>query len=48
LRHVAEYNQQIESAGVANGRVAPMLIPDYTPPEVRQRQLTARYLGTVR
>jgi succinate dehydrogenase/fumarate reductase flavoprotein subunit len=48
LHHVVEYNQQIESAGVASGRVAPMLIPDYTPPEVRQRQLTSRYLGTVR
>ena len=29
-------------------RVAPMLLPDYTPDEVKQRQWTAKYQGTIR
>ena len=48
LEHVTKYNQEVESAGVAQCRIAPMLIPDYTDAHVRERQLTARYQGTVR
>jgi hypothetical protein len=29
-------------------KVAPMLLPDYTDPRVRERQLTAHYVGTLR
>jgi succinate dehydrogenase / fumarate reductase flavoprotein subunit/L-aspartate oxidase len=48
LEHVAKYNAEVEKAGVADGRVAPAIIPDYTDPEVRERQLTTHYVGNVR
>jgi hypothetical protein len=28
--------------------VAPMILPDYSNPKVRERQLTAHYVGTIR
>ncbi len=46
LEHVAKYNA--EAAAVADGRVAPALIPLYTDERVRERQLTAHYVGNVR
>ncbi|MBI4700626.1 MAG: FAD-binding protein [Deltaproteobacteria bacterium] len=48
LEHVVRYHRELAQAGVDTDRVAPMLIPDYTDARVRERQLTARYLGTVR
>jgi len=48
LEHVAKYNAEVAAAGVADGRVAPALIPNYTDPKVRERQLTAHYVGNVR
>ena len=48
LDHVRAYHRELEEAGVSTDRVAPMLLPDYTDPEVRRRQLTARYVGTLR
>jgi succinate dehydrogenase/fumarate reductase flavoprotein subunit len=48
LEHVVKYNDEVAKAGIADGRVAPAIIPDYTDPEVRERQLTANYVGNVR
>ncbi|MDZ7261313.1 MAG: FAD-binding protein [candidate division KSB1 bacterium] len=48
LDHVRRYHKELEEAGVGLDRVAPMLLPDYSNPEVRQRQLTAHYQGTLR
>ncbi len=48
LDHVVQYNKEVDDAGVADGRVAPMILPDYTDPMVRERQLTTRYVGTLR
>ena len=48
LDHVRKYNKEIEEAGVADGRVSPMLLPDYTNPKVRERQLTTGYVGNMR
>ncbi len=48
LEHVTKYNQDVADSGVDQGRVSPMLLPDYTDPKVRERQLTANYVGTVR
>ena len=48
LDHVVAYNKEVDEAGVADGRVSPALIPDYTDPQVRERQLTANYVGNVR
>jgi succinate dehydrogenase / fumarate reductase flavoprotein subunit/L-aspartate oxidase len=48
LDHVRKYNKELEEAGIVTDRVAPMLLPDYSNPKVRERQLTAHYLGTIR
>ncbi len=48
LEHVKAYHKQLEEAGIVTDRVAPMLLPDYTDPKVRERQLTAHYVGTLR
>jgi hypothetical protein len=45
---VRHYHRELDSAGVVTDRVAPMLLPDYSNPEVRERQLTTSYVGTVR
>jgi succinate dehydrogenase/fumarate reductase flavoprotein subunit len=49
LDHVRAYHKALEAAHVpVDGRVAPMLLPDYSNPEVRKKQLTTKYLGTLR
>jgi len=48
LEHVKAYLKELKEAGVGTDRVAPMLLPDYTTPDVRAKQLTAHYLGTLR
>ncbi len=45
LQHVRDYQQELEEAGIVTDRVAPMLLPDYSNPEVRERQLTAHHSG---
>jgi succinate dehydrogenase/fumarate reductase flavoprotein subunit len=40
LQHVEDYHRALEEAGIVTDRVAPMLLPDYANPEVRERQLT--------
>ncbi|TET55890.1 MAG: FAD-binding protein [Dehalococcoidia bacterium] len=48
LDHVRRYHKELEEARIVTDRVAPMLLPDYTSPEVKKRQLTVSYLGTLR
>ncbi|MEZ5359344.1 MAG: FAD-binding protein [Candidatus Zixiibacteriota bacterium] len=48
LDHVVKYNAEVDTAGVGDDRVAPMILPDYTDPRVRERQLTTKYVGTLR
>ena len=49
LDHIRAYHQALETAGVpVDGRVAPMVLPDYSNPEVREKQLTTKYHGTLR
>ncbi len=48
LDHVKSYHKELEAAGIVTNRVAPMLLPDYTDPQVRRRQLTSNYVGTIR
>jgi len=47
LDHVRKFNKEAEKAGIKD-KVSPMLLPDYTNPEVRKRQLTTQYVGTLR
>lgn len=48
LDHIRSYHRELEEAGIDNNRVSPMLLPDYSNPMVRKRQLTTHYLGTMR
>ncbi|MFO7865896.1 MAG: FAD-binding protein [Candidatus Aminicenantes bacterium] len=48
LEHINRYEQEIEEAGIKTGRIAPVILPTYTPENVRKRQLTAQYEGTLR
>jgi len=48
LEHVRRFHKGLESSGVPRTRVSPMLLPDYTTPETKYRQLTTEYLGTLR
>jgi succinate dehydrogenase/fumarate reductase flavoprotein subunit len=48
IEHVKRYHKELEEAGIVTDRVAPMLLPDYSNPDVRERQLTAHYVGTIR
>ena len=49
LDHVSKYNAEVEKLGIdAKEAVSPMLLPDYSNPDVRKRQLTTAYVGTLR
>jgi succinate dehydrogenase / fumarate reductase flavoprotein subunit/L-aspartate oxidase len=48
LDHVRKYHKELEETGIITNRVAPMLLPDYSNPKVRERQLTSHYVGTIR
>lgn len=48
LQHINDYEQALKKARIRTGRIAPILLPSYTPENVRKRQLTAHYEGTLR
>jgi succinate dehydrogenase/fumarate reductase flavoprotein subunit len=48
LRHVTRYHRELEKAGIKTERLAPMILPDYSNPQVREKQLTTHYQGTLR
>ncbi len=49
LDHVVEYHKELSESGIDYGdRIAPIILPDYSNPEVRERQLTETYEGTLR
>jgi len=48
LDHVRSYNSDLEKAGVEKQKIAPMILPDYSNPEVRKKQYTVHYEGTLR
>ncbi len=48
LDHVRKYHKELEDAGIEDARIAPMLLPDYTDEQVKSKQLTAKYEGTMR
>jgi len=49
LDHVRAYHKALDEARISvGGRVAPMLLPDYSNPDVRKKQLTTSYHGTLR
>ncbi|MBI5249521.1 MAG: FAD-binding protein [Desulfomonile tiedjei] len=46
--HVRKYHKELEDSGIVTDRVSPMVLPDYGNPEVRKRQWTTTYVGTLR
>ena len=48
LDHVRRFHKELEEAGIDRDRISPILLPDYSNPLVRRRQLTAHYEGTLR
>ena len=48
LDHVRKFHKELEEAGIDRKRISPMLLPDYSNPLVRERQLTTEYQGTIR
>jgi succinate dehydrogenase/fumarate reductase flavoprotein subunit len=48
LEHINAYEKELKKARIKTDRIAPVLLPSYTPEDVRKRQLTAHYEGTIR
>lgn len=48
LEHVKTYEEELKKARIKTDRIAPVLLPSYTPEDVKKRQLTAHYEGTLR
>lgn len=48
MEHVNAYEQELKKAKIKTDLIAPVLLPSYTPEDVRKRQLTACYEGTLR
>jgi succinate dehydrogenase/fumarate reductase flavoprotein subunit len=48
VEHVRKYHQELAAAGIETDRVSPMVLPDYSNPEVKKRQWTTSYVGTLR
>jgi succinate dehydrogenase/fumarate reductase flavoprotein subunit len=48
LDHINKYEEEFKKENIKTDRIAPVLLPSYTPEDVRKRQLTAHYEGTIR
>ncbi len=48
LDHVRRFHQEVKQAGVDRKKISPILLPDYSNPHVRERQLTTEYEGTIK
>jgi succinate dehydrogenase/fumarate reductase flavoprotein subunit len=48
LDHITAYESELRKARIKTDRMAPVLLPSYTSADVRKRQLTAHYEGTLR
>jgi len=48
LDHVRKFHKELEEAGIDRRKVSPVLLPDYSNPLVRERQVTTTYEGTIR
>jgi len=48
LEHIRNYEEELRKARIKTDLITPILLPSYTPEDVRKRQLTAHYEGTLR
>ncbi len=47
IKHVEEYEKELAELDIPEKRVSPMILPDYIPPHVKERQITACWDGTL-
>ena len=47
LDHVRKFHKELEEAGIDLTKVSPVLLPDYSNPLVRERQVTTTYERTI-
>ena len=48
LEHINDYEKELKKARIKTDLITPILLPSYTPEDVKKRQLTACYEGTLR
>ncbi len=48
LNHITAYDDEMKKTKIKTDLITPVLLPSYTPEDVRKRQLTACYEGTLR
>jgi aspartate oxidase len=48
LDHVRRFHRELAEAGIDRKNISPILLPDYSNPLVREKQLTTYYEGTLR
>jgi len=48
LDHVRKFHEELKEAGFDRKKISPILLPDYSNPLVKERQLTTYYEGTIR
>lgn len=48
LDHVVAHHKDLEDAGIETDRTSPVLLPAYTPDDVKDKQLAAKYMGNFR
>jgi succinate dehydrogenase/fumarate reductase flavoprotein subunit len=48
LDHVRRFHRELGQAGIDRKKISPILLPDYSNPLVRKKQLTTHYEGTLR
>jgi succinate dehydrogenase/fumarate reductase flavoprotein subunit len=48
LQHTRNYENELKKSNIQTELITPVLLPSYTPEDVKKRQLTAHYEGTLR
>jgi len=48
LDHVRKFHKELEEMEIDRKRISPILLPDYSNPLIREKQLTTEYQGTIR
>ncbi len=47
LAHVDKYNKEVAKLGIEKSKISPMLLPNYIPQHIKERQKTTVYQGTL-
>ncbi|MBC8491661.1 MAG: FAD-binding protein, partial [Candidatus Marinimicrobia bacterium] len=47
LEHIYDYEKEVADLDINRKKIAPILLPDYIPEHVKQKQITAEYFGTL-